>query len=167
MFPNKTVIAACAALACYTILPGSVHAAGAQQFDVPIVNATFNPSLCSASTATQVTLNGYYHIAVHTSQNPDGTFKTKFQSDAHGTATDNNGGQYVFDYINHEQDLSSSPADAPPILGVFADRFGLRSKGGAPNLNVRYQFAFSIDANGVLTPISITVFKGDPNCDPI
>ena len=165
--PKTTVVAACAALVCYTILSGSLHAAGADTFIVPIVNVTFNPSTCSSLTPTQVTLNGQYHFVVHTSQNPDDTYTTEIRSEAHGTATDNSGGQYVFSYINHEQDLSSSPTDAPPILGVFTDRFGLNSKGNAPNVRVQFQLVFSVDAQGNFTPISEAVFKGDPNCDPI
>jgi len=166
MFSKTTISAACAALVCYTILPGSLHAAGAQQVYIPIVNATFSP-LCASVSGLQVTLNGQYHLVVHTKQNPDGTFTTKIQSDAHGTATDNNGGQYVFNYINHEQDLTSTPADVPPILGLFTDRFELVSKGSAPNVKVQYQIVFSIDAGGNFTLISLAVFKGDPNCDPI
>ena len=166
MFPKTSAVAACAALVCYTFLPGNLHAAGANTFTVPIVNVTFNPSACSSLTPSQVTLNGQYHFSVHTSKNPDGTYTTKIQSEAHGTATDNNGGQYVFNYNNHEQDLTSSPADAPPILGTFTDRFGLNSKGNAPNLKVQFQIVFSIDAGGNFTLIT-GVFKGDPNCDPI
>ena len=167
MFPKKSVFAACAALACFTILPGSLHAAGAQTFTVPIVNVTFNPSTCSALTPKQVTLNGQYQFVVHTSRNPDGTYTTRIQSAAHGTASDNNGGQYVFSYINHERDQTSTRTDAPPILGSFTDRFQLTSKGKAPNVNVQFQIAFSVDAGGNFTLISQAVFKGDPNCDPI
>ncbi|WP_348263258.1 hypothetical protein P8935_01570 [Telmatobacter sp. DSM 110680] len=166
MFPKRSAVAACAAFICCTMGPRILHAASAQQFYIPIVNATFSPA-CSSVSGLQVTLNGQYHFVVHTSKNHDGTFTTKIQSNATGTATDNNGGKYVFNYVNHEQDLSSTPADVPPILGIYSDRFQLVSKGGDPNVKVQYQIAFMIDGSGTFTPISVMVFKGDPNCDPI
>jgi hypothetical protein len=165
MFPKRRALAAFTALICCTIGTRILQADGAQQVYIPIVNATFSPA-CSSVSGLQVTLNGQYHFVVHTTKNPDGTYTTKIQSNATGTATDSNGGQYVFNYINHEQDLTSTSADVPPILGIYTDRFQLVSKGSAPNVKVQYQFAFMI-TDSTFTPISVTVFKGDPNCDPI
>jgi hypothetical protein len=145
--------------------PSDVSAAAAATFTVPIVNATFSP-LCTA-VPTSVTLNGQYHFAVHTSQNPDGTYTTKLNSVATGTAIDNTGQSYVFNYVNHEDDITSTPADAPPATVIFSDRFSLLSKGKAPNLKVVFQVAFFVDANDNITSFQLTAIKGDPNCDPI
>jgi hypothetical protein len=158
--------AICATLVCGPGLTTKLYADAASTFTFPIVNVQFNPSTCSTLTATTVTMNGLYRFVVKTTRNPDGTYTTRFQSEAHGTAVDNNGVQYVFNYNNHEQDYSSSPADEPPLLGVVTDRFGLSSKGNAPNLKVSFQEAFYIDENGDFTFL-YGVFKGDPNCDPI
>jgi hypothetical protein len=158
--------AACAMLISGIAVTSELHAAGAQTFTVPIVNVTFNPSVCSPLTPTSVTLNGQYHFTVHTIKNPGGTFTLKIQSDAHATAVDNNGGQYIFNYINHEQDVSSNPGDVPPLIVTVTDRFGLTSKGSAPNLKVAFQIVLAVDAGGNVTLIT-GVFKGDPNCDPI
>jgi hypothetical protein len=166
MLLKKTAIAFTLGLLGCALVPANVHAAGATTFTVPIVNVTFNPSSCSTITPTQVTLNGQYHFSVHTTKNQDGSYTTKIQSEAHGTAVDSNGAQYVFDYINHEQDITSSPSDVPPLLGMFTDRFQLVSKGSAPNLKVQFQIVYSLDANYKFTLIT-GVFKGDPNCDPI
>ena len=154
-----------ALLGAALLLPVHTFAVGAAIFTVPIVNATFSP-LCTA-VPTSVTLNGHYHITVHTSQNPDGTYTTKFQSLATGTAIDNTGQTYVFNYINHEQDVSSNPGDNPPIIGVFSDRFSLLSQGNAPKLRVVFQLAFVIDSGGNFHLTDIVAIKGDPNCDPI
>jgi hypothetical protein len=166
MTSRSIAFAICATLVCGPGLTTKLSADAASTFTVPIVNVQFNPSTCSTVTATTATMNGLYRFVVTTTRNPDGTYTTRIQSEAHGTAVDNNGVQYVFNYNNHEQDVHSSPEDAPPFLGVVTDRFGLTSKGSAPNLKVSFQEAFSIDADGNGTLLS-GVFKGDPNCDPI
>jgi len=166
MTSRSMAFALFATLVCGPGLTTKLYADAASTFTVPIVNVQFNPSTCSTLAATTVTMNGLYRFVVKTTRNPDGTYTSRFQSEAHGTAVDNNGVQYVFNYNNHEQDYSSSPGDTPPLLGVATDRFGLSSKGSAPNLKVSFQIAFSIDASGNFTLLS-GVFKGDPNCDPI
>lgn len=160
---SVTTLAVGAVLLCG---PGVASAAGASVFTFPINNVQFNPSNCSNLTVTQVTLSGEFHLVVQTTRNPNGTYTTKFQSEKHGTAVDNQGNQYIFNYTNHEQDVTSNPDDLPPIFGTFTDRFALTSKGGAPNLKVEFQVVFSIDANDNFTLISL-VSKGDPSCDPI
>jgi len=163
------LLAVAATALCGSILATNAHAAAATHLIVPIVNVQFNPSLCSASTAKDVVLNGAYHFTFHTSRNPDGTYTTKIQSEAHGTAVDENNQDYVFSYINHEQDLHSSPADVPPLLITYSDRFNLNSKGGggALNVSVAFQVVLSVDAQGNFTLVSLVAVKGDPNCDPI
>lgn len=135
-------------------------------FTFPILNVMFNPSECSTSTLTNVTLNGLYHVTVHTTRNPNGTYTGRFLSQAHGTAVDNNGGTYVFNYNNHERDVSSSPAIVPPILGTVTDRFGLIGQGRTPNLSYSFRIVYSIDAQGNFTVISIQE-GGNSSCAPI
>ena len=166
MKPVRVTLTVGAVLLCGPHVTSAL-AGGTATFAIPIVNAQFSASCSDVGVVqSQVTLNGQYHFAVPIIKNPNGTFTTKFQSEAHGTAVDNQGNQYVFNYNNHEQDVSGTPTDLPPILGTFADRFALTSKGGAPNLKVEFQIAFSIDASGNFTLLSL-VAKGDPNCDPI
>lgn len=163
---STTTLAAGAVLLCGPCVTSAL-AGGASTFTIPIVNAQFSASCSDVGVVqAQVTLNGQYHFAVPVIKNPNGTFTTKFQSEAHGTAVDNQGNQYVFNYSNHDQEVSPTPTDLPPILGMFTDRFQLTSKGGAPNLKVEFQIAYSIDASGNFTLLSL-VSKGDPNCDPI
>src|SRR5690242_18500247 len=100
MLQRISKFAFCAALVFTSAFTTNLLAAGAQTFTIPIVNVTFNPTQCSSLTPTAVTLNGQYHITVHTTRNPDVTFTTKFQSEAHGTAVDNDGAPYVFNYNN-------------------------------------------------------------------
>ena len=171
MFSRKVLaLAVFAAALCGLIPTQKVQASGAVNFDVPIVNATFGVGFpggtCTTSPAG-ATLNGYYHFTVHTSKNQDGTFTTKVQSQAHGTAVDDAGRLYVFNYVLHEIDLTTNPDDEPPIISTFTDRFSLIGQGQAPNLLVRFNGVFSVDQDGNLTVISITPVKGDPNCDPI
>ena len=163
---RATTIGLSVALLCTPVLTRQAYAEGAFTFTIPIVNAQFPPTGCSLSTPSGVTLNGQYRFVVHRTKNPDGTYSFKFQSNATGTATDTDGNQYVFNYINHEQDISPSPEDLPPVFVTTTDRFALISKGSAANVKVEFQVVFFVDAQGNVQFIS-GVFKGDPSCDPI
>jgi hypothetical protein len=171
VFSRKLLtLAVFAAALCALIPTQKVQASGAVNSDLPIVNATFGVGFPGGTCNTEpagATLNGYYHNTVHTSKNHDGTFTTKIQSKAHGTAVDGAGRSYVFSYVLHEIDLTTNPKGAPPIMATFTDRFSLIGQGNAPNLLVAFEGLFSIDQDGNLTIISITPVKGDPNCDPI
>jgi hypothetical protein len=163
-------LAVFAAALCGLISTQKVQASGAVNFDLPIVNATFGVGLPGGTCTTSppgATLNGYYHVTLHTSKNQDGTFTTKVQSQAHGTAVDDAGRRYVFSYVVHEIDLTTNPNDEPPMISTFTDRFSLIGQGQAPNLLVAFNGVFGVDQQGNLTVISITPVKGDPNCDPI
>ena len=171
MFSRRVLaLAVFAAALCSLIPTQNVQASSAVNFDVPIVNATFGVGFPGGTCTTAppgATLNGSYHFTVHTSKNQDGTFTTKLQSEAHGTAIDAAGRSYVFSYVDHEIDLGTNPDGAPPVIATFTDRFSLIGQGNAPNLLVAFTGTFSIDQFGSLSLTSITPVKGDPNCDPI
>jgi hypothetical protein len=171
VFSSKVLTLAVFAVALCGLIPTQkVQASGAVNFDVPIVNATFGVDFPGGPCTTSppgATLNGYYHFTVHTSKNQDGTFTTKVQSEAHGTAVDGAGRLYVFNYVNHEIDLTTNPDDEPPIIATFTDRFSLIGQGKAPNLLVAFNGVFSVDQDGNLTVISITPVESNLNCDPI
>jgi hypothetical protein len=104
-------------------------------------------------TTTRVDKNGVAHININ--------------AFADGTATDNNGGSYRFNYFNH------STADVPP--GGFpqqvrvTDHFNLNGKGKAAHMHVGFVITVTVTGPGPDDfTINVINLRGDAFvCDPI
>jgi hypothetical protein len=116
---------------------------------------------------TSVTGDGDQHFAFKVFKNKDGSTTMDVNSNATGTAVDNNGNHYSWAYVNH---LSFAIATN---VGHFTDRFDLISHGKAPNFKVYLSWDVIIDPNH--DPQELPFFstfiqgttQGSPFCDPI
>jgi len=169
VFSRWQFLAVVATVFCGSLFSTNAYAEKATYAVVPIVDVSFNPSLCGSLTATNVTLNGAYFFTFRTHKNENGTYTTKIRSIAFGTAVDENGQDYIFDYFNNEKAFSSTPALTPPYVFSFTDRFNLFNAAGTPVVSESFDLVGSIDAQGNFTLISLVTKKGSDvlYCDPI
>jgi hypothetical protein len=116
---------------------------------------------------TSVTGDGEQHFTFTLLKNKDGSVSMRVQSNATGTAVDNNGNTYSWAYVNHLSFAVSTN------IGHFTDRFDLISRGKAPNYKVFLNWDVIIDPNH--PPQELPFFstfvqgttEGSPFCDPI
>ena len=163
-------LAVAATVFCGSLFCTNVYAGDKATYAVvPIVDVSFDPSLCGYPAATDMTLNGAYLFTFRTHKNRDGSYTTKIRSIAFGTAVDNNGEDYIFDYFNNEKAFTSTPALAPPYVFSFTDRFNLFNAEGTPVVSESFDLVGSVDAEGNFTLISLVTKKGNDvlYCDPI
>ena len=89
-----------------------------------------------------------------------------------GTATDNRGGTYRFDYHNV---LTTSDADAP-FVGIMSDHFTLKGRGAADGLHSAFLADFTLTSEDPLVASFDKIWStGDPidfatgaaRCDPL
>jgi hypothetical protein len=148
-----------------------VRAAGATAYQHPV---SWTLPIPGGAACTQlspgVTVNGHgtQHVAVHIVNGTETVL-----SSASGTATDSQGNQFQWIYVNHLE------FDRTTGEGRFTDRFDLIGKGGAKGYKVYVDWDVTLDvgvADGVapeeilffaLTSVSPNVTVGDLNCDPI
>ena len=82
-----------------------------------------------------------------------------------GTATDNNGGAYIFNYVNHA--TITTPPGVFPFSVSTSDHFNLLGAGPGHQMQVGFNADVTVTGPGtfVFSPISL---HGDPStCDPI
>jgi hypothetical protein len=98
---------------------------------------------------------------------PDGSTHREINTTVLGTATDNVGGTYRFDYHNHA--AVDIPPGGSPVQVMMTDGYNLVGNGGANNLHTHFQATFTAPSTDpetwTYTPIKV---HGTPfNCDPI
>ena len=100
--------------------------------------------------------------------NQDGTVTISVVSHASGTATDNHGNSYAFDYSNAFR-VSNSVGDPGTFTGTMTDHFSL----AGPNLQLSNGFMANVELFPVFHADFVNV-RGDPidangnaHCDPL
>ena len=117
------------------------------------VDFTLTPDVCSQLAAGQV-LTGQGIVQFH--QSPGGTFHVVID----GTATDNMGNSWGFEYNDNVRPLPDGSVQ-------ITDHFNLTGGGGSLQvLKLHSHFTIVFDQDG--NPVSIKQVTGDPvGCDPI
>src|SRR5262249_28431101 len=92
----------------------------------------------------------------------DGRLNYVRTSTISGTATDNFGGKYTFEYHNH---FSRTPV---PGSGIDIDTFKLTGKGAANGMSTFFRAKVTIDSGANPIGFEILDSTGDPShCDPL
>ena len=86
---------------------------------------------------------------------------------AFGTATDQEGNTYRFNYSNHYRISNTGPTD-PVLSGIMVDSFSLAGNGPA-HLSNGFRAVFTIDVLTGLVSYQELTTRGDPleGCDPL
>jgi hypothetical protein len=110
-----------------------------------------------------------------TSESTDRNGVTTVMNTTHieGTATDQAGNTYTFNYANHYRISNTGPTD-PVLSGVMVDSFSLAGNGPA-HLNNGFRAVFTIDASTGSVGFDELSSRGDPldfdtgtaRCDPL
>jgi hypothetical protein len=88
--------------------------------------------------------------------------------DVHGTATDNQGGSYVFAYHDHATVvLPPNPLVQPVTLPIINDFFNLEGNGGADRLHVGFTASIVVNPDGSMTFTPRSIRGPLLSCDPI
>ena len=137
-----------------------------------VLSAATCPNLPSG---TVITGTGTIKSIESAITNADGATTVINTTHAHGTATDQDGNTYRFNYSNHFQISNTGPTD-PVLSGVMVDSFSLAGKGPA-QLNNGFLAEFTLDFS---TGVPVASFvelssRGDPInfttgqalCDPL
>ncbi len=103
----------------------------------------------------------------------DGVTTVTNTTHAHGTATDQDGNTYRFNYSNHFRISNTGPTD-PVLSGVMVDSFSLAGNGPA-QLNNGFRAVFTIDSSTGAASFAELSSRGDPidfgtgesRCDPL
>lgn len=170
----KRLAMAAAAVVVFMLADGSaVASAGGASIDTFPVSFTLSSATCSnLPDATTVNGSGTEKSITNTLTDRRGVTTTINTSHAHGTATDQDGNTYVFDYSNHFR-ASNTAANQDLFSGMMSDHFSLAGNGPA-GLNNGFLARFTTDFASFFSfePIHS---RGDPisfpdgaaHCDPL
>ena len=151
--------------------PASAAGGGASKSTTP-ASFVLTSALC-ANLPASTTVNGTgVEKSITTSRTGrDGVTTIENSTHAHGTATDQNGNAYVFNYSNQFR-VSNTVADPGTFTGVMTDTFSLAGSGPAKLTNGFFAI-FTTDFNTASfqpirshgDPIDFT--SGSAHCDPL
>jgi hypothetical protein len=152
-----------------TLAPAAVSAAPQTQFPV---NFTIDADNCSDITS-DVTGSGVWREVTNTRVGKDGLTYVTYNSTATGTAVDEQGTTYRFNYSN--QQTYALPADGSPFQIRMSDQFNLVGAGGANQIHVGFMALITVTTPGDFSTASFDLFinqrgysgAGFPPCDPI
>ena len=115
---------------------------------------------------TRVHATGVFHTVVRVSQSKSGVWKVVLNLSAHGTASGEDGSQYVFNYANLNEFVDPvDPTTLSPVIDIV-DHFNLLGQGNTPDLKVYLRGTFN--AAPPFDPIGNPVIRGPSfSCDPI
>ena len=123
----------------------------------------FVPATECPQLAADLSGSGQGHFVERFSVDSNGIFHMGFTFNAHGTATDANGNQYVF---NHADAFSfNGPASGLPKEITFSENFHLIGQGGASNLTLHGTFHIRILPDGTITAF-VDTSRGEAACFP-
>jgi hypothetical protein len=164
---------ALASVVAFTLVVGSAFAGNGATIDTFPVSFVMTSATCpNLPAGTTLTGSGTEKSITVAKTSADGTTRVHNTSHATGTATDQAGNTYVFDYSN---DFNVSNTDANPALfsGIMNDHFSLAGRGPA-KLSNGFQGVFTTDFASLasITPLQE---RGDPidfgtlaaHCDPL
>jgi hypothetical protein len=112
-----------------------------------------------------ITGSGESLLVISTRTDKDGNTVVERNNVVTGTATDNNGGSYIFNYANHT--TMTMPPSVFPFTMSLTDHFNLLGQGQGNQLQVGFRAdATVIGPNTfIISPINL---RGDPmTCDAI
>ena len=117
-----------------------------------------------------VTGKGITRLVLNVEKNAEGTFDIDFTQESSGTATDQQGGNYIYIYANSGRATGTPAFDvtgpSPPFALYGPDTFRLVGIGAAQGYEIFQYFNFKVDADGNLTDLG-TAANVAPGCDPI
>ena len=153
---------------------GTVAAHGDKTVEeIPATFATLDSTTCQYLPAgTSITWSGFEKSVTTTRTDRQGITTVSNSTDAHGTATDQDGNRYHFRYDNTFR-VSNTEADPDVFSGVMKDAFSLHGKGPA-RLSNGFVAVFTTDFSTLFTfdPLSsfgdsIDFATGAAHCDPL
>jgi hypothetical protein len=127
---------------------------------------------------TTITGTGTEKAINRISTGKDGLTTISNTTHTQGTAVDEDGNTYVFNYSN-EFRITNSESHPDVFSGVMTDSFSLEGRGDAPDLHNGFHsgIAFTFDATGNVTGVAFDpgTSRGDPidfttgaaHCDPL
>jgi hypothetical protein len=171
---KRFVVAVAIVVVMSTIGVGSASAAGggASKETSPVGFVLSSASCGNLPAGTTVNGTGVEKAISTTRTGPDGVTTIENSTHAHGTATDQNGNAYVFNYSNQFR-VSNTVADPATFTGVMNDSFSLAGRGPAKLTN-GFLAVFTTDFDTLFAfqpnrskgdPIDFT--NGSAHCDPL
>ena len=155
------------ALLVLVLAPAAGSAASPTEFPVSF---TIEAANCS-DISSDVTGTGVWREVTNTRVGKDGLTVVVYNATATGTAVDEEGTIYRFNYHNHQEFVL--PDDDSPHQIRMSDHFNLVGAGGANQIHAGFVGFITFSAAGV--PLSFDLFinqrgydgPGFPPCDPI
>lgn len=169
----KRFVFAFLAIAVFALASGSALAAPPSEDTVEFVlTAASCPNL---ATGTVITGTGTITTVEIATTDGNGATTVTNTTHASGTATDQDGNTYRFNYSNHFRISNTGPTD-PVLSGVMVDSFSLAGNGPA-QLNNGFRAEFTLDFSTGFPVASFVELssRGDPidfetgeaRCDPL
>jgi hypothetical protein len=168
----KRLVLAVFAVSAFALWAGSALAA-APSVEQISAGFTLSSETCSELPAG-TTIEGTGTGVSVTSESTDANGVTTVMNTTHiaGTATDQAGNTYRFNYSNHYQISNTGPTD-PVLTGVMVDSFSLAGNGPA-HLSNGFRAVFTIDLTAGVSFEELSS-RGDPidfatgaaHCDPL
>jgi hypothetical protein len=164
---SRPVLGAILLLLLLSLVPATLASAAPT---VRPVSFTIDAGSCPDITS-DVTGTGVWREVTNTRVGADGQTYVVYNATASGTAVDEEGTTYRFNYHNHQQ--YALPADGSDHQVWMNDHFNLVGAGGANDIHVGFVGLITFSAAGA--PISFDLFINQrgydepsfPPCDPI
>ncbi|HLJ50475.1 MAG TPA: hypothetical protein VKU01_30895 [Bryobacteraceae bacterium] len=112
-----------------------------------------------------ITGSGESLLVISTRTDKDGNTVVEHNNVVTGTATDNNGGSYIFNYADHA--TITMPPSVFPFTRSLTDHFNLLGQGQRNQMQVGFRADVTVIAPNtfIISPINV---RGDPmTCDAI
>lgn len=160
-----------AAVAALVLAVGSATAAGPTVDEFPVSFVLTSATCSNLPPGTTVVGTGT-EKSITSTKEKGGVTTISNQTHAHGTASDQDGNTYVFDYSNHFSVSNTGPTD-PVFSGTMVDSFSLAG-GGPARLSNGFRAIFTTDFASLFSFTELSS-RGDPidfatgaaRCDPL
>ncbi len=162
------IIAASVALPVSVIAPSASAQVTQERFSVPFTIPFGVPCADLPPGVTSVSGTAEFFLRTTTRVDSGGVTHLNINANAFGTATDNNGKVYSFNYANHFS-IEVPPGGFPQQIRM-TDHFNLNGKGKDAHMHIGFVIVGTIDGPGDLFPWHTDAInvRGDAfNCDPI
>jgi hypothetical protein len=168
---SRSVVTAIGVVALALSLGSLVAASEGATVETSPVSFVLTSATCSdLPSGTELTASGTQKSITRTRTDRDGVVTVLNSTHAHGTATDQDGNTYVFDYSNEFR----ATLDGGVYSGFMTDAFALAGRGPA-HLNNGFVGHFVSDFSSFFTVPDLVASHGDPldfvtgegHCDPL